>query len=88
MTSQALGGGEFALRLVSRQRVAPLYWRSNTHTHTYGMKHKSTSVKNPQAKTILECIHAVVENKLRTSELDMADLVKASDIDIFLTDAA
>ncbi len=27
-------GGEFALRLVSRQRVAPLYWRSDTHTYT------------------------------------------------------
>jgi hypothetical protein len=34
MTLQALGGGEFALRLVSRQRVAPLYCRSRTHTHT------------------------------------------------------
>ncbi len=29
-----VGGGEFALQLVSRQRVAPLYWRSDTHTHT------------------------------------------------------
>jgi hypothetical protein len=29
-----VGGGEFALRLVSPQRVAPLYWRSDTHTHT------------------------------------------------------
>jgi hypothetical protein len=29
MTSQALGGGEFALRLVSRQRAAPLH----THGH-------------------------------------------------------
>jgi hypothetical protein len=28
-----VGGGEFAMRLVSRQRVAPLYWRSDTHTH-------------------------------------------------------
>jgi hypothetical protein len=28
-----VGGGEFALRLVLRQRVAPLYWRSDTHTH-------------------------------------------------------
>jgi hypothetical protein len=27
-------GGEFALRLVSRQRVAPPYWRSDAHTHT------------------------------------------------------
>jgi hypothetical protein len=30
-----VGGGEFALQLVSRQRVAPLYWRSDTHTHTH-----------------------------------------------------
>ena len=30
-----VGGGEFALRLVSRQRVAPLYWRSRTHTYTH-----------------------------------------------------
>ncbi len=29
-----VGGGEFALRLALRQRVAPLYWRSDTHTHT------------------------------------------------------
>ncbi len=39
MTLQALGEGEFALRLVSRQRVAPLYWRSRTHTHTYVRSH-------------------------------------------------
>ena len=30
-----VGGGEFALRLVPRQRVAPLYWRSSSHTHTH-----------------------------------------------------
>jgi hypothetical protein len=30
-----VGGGEFALRLASRQKVAPLYWRSDTHTHTH-----------------------------------------------------
>jgi hypothetical protein len=29
-----IGGGEFNLQLVLRQRVAPLYWRSDTHTHT------------------------------------------------------
>jgi hypothetical protein len=33
MTLQALGGGEFALRLVPRQRAAPLYWRTSSHTH-------------------------------------------------------
>ncbi len=28
-----VGEGEFALQLVLHQRVAPLYWRSDTHTH-------------------------------------------------------
>jgi hypothetical protein len=28
-----VGGGKFALQLVLHQRVAPLYWRSDTHTH-------------------------------------------------------
>ena len=47
-----------------------------------------TSVKNPQANAILERIHAVLRSMLRTSELDMAKTVKASDIDIFSSDAA
>jgi hypothetical protein len=47
-----------------------------------------TSVKNPQANAILECIHAVPGNMLRTSKLDMAEMVKPSDIDAFLSDAA
>ncbi len=54
----------------------------------YGTKRKPTSVKNPQANAILEHIHAVLENVLRTSELDMAKTVKPSDIDVFLSDAA
>jgi hypothetical protein len=52
------------------------------------MKRKPTIVKNPQANAILERIHAVLGNMLRTSELDMAKMVKASDIDVFLSDAA
>ena len=55
---------------------------------THGVKHKPTSVKNPQANAILERIHGVLGNMLRTSELDMAESVKASDIDVFLSDAA
>jgi hypothetical protein len=54
---------------------------------TYGIKRKPTSVKNPQANAKLERIHAVLGNMLRTSELNMAELVKASDIDVFLSDA-
>ncbi len=52
------------------------------------MKHTPTSVKNPHANAILEHIHAVLGNMLHTSELDMAKTVKASDIDVFLSDAA
>jgi hypothetical protein len=55
---------------------------------SYGIKHKLASVKNPQANAILERIHAVPGNMLRTSELDMAEMATASDIDVFLSDAA
>ncbi len=55
---------------------------------TYGIKCKLTSIKNPRANALLECIHAVFTNMLRTAELDMAESVNASDIDIFLADAA
>jgi hypothetical protein len=56
--------------------------------NTYGIKHKQISVKNPQANAILEGIHAVLGNMSRTSELDMAKMVKPSDIEAFLSDAA
>ncbi len=56
--------------------------------NTYGIKHKPISIKNPQANAILEHIHGVLWNMLRTSKLDMAELVKASDINVFLSDAA
>ncbi len=52
------------------------------------IKRQPTSVKNPQGNAILERIHAVLGNMLRTSELDLAKTVKASDIDVFLPDAA
>jgi hypothetical protein len=55
---------------------------------TYGIKCMRTSVKNPQANAILERICAVFTNVLRTAELDMAKLVKASNIDVFLSEAA
>jgi hypothetical protein len=40
---------------------------------TYGIKHKPTSVKNPQANAILEHIHAVVVNMLCTAEINVAN---------------
>jgi hypothetical protein len=52
---------------------------------TYGIKRKLTSVKNPQANAILEQVHQVIMAMLRTSELDMAASVDASDVDTFLT---
>ncbi len=54
----------------------------------YGIKHKPTSVKKPQANAILERIHAVLMNMLRTAEIDMSDSVKTSYINFFLIDAA
>jgi hypothetical protein len=54
---------------------------------TYGKKRKPISIKNPQANAMLEHIHAVFTNMLCTAELNMAKLVNASDINIFLVDA-
>jgi hypothetical protein len=59
-----------------------------TLCETYGMKRKPTSVKNLQANAVLERIYAVFTNIICTAELDMAKLVKASDIDVFLSDTA
>jgi hypothetical protein len=55
---------------------------------TYGVKCKPASIKNPQANAILEHIHAVFTNMLHTAQLDMTELVNASNIDIFLADVA
>eukprot|EP00804_Cyclotella_cryptica_P024331 CCRYP_015299-RA/>CCRYP_015299-RA protein AED:0.44 eAED:0.44 QI:0/0/0/1/0/0/2/0/139 len=52
------------------------------------MKHKPTSIKNPQANAILERMHQVIMTMLRAAELDMANTVAPSDIADFLTDAA
>ena len=59
-----------------------------TLCHTYRVKHKPTSIKNPQANAILEWVHQVLMAMVRTSEIDMADSVAPSDIDAVLTDAA
>ncbi|KAL3801987.1 LOW QUALITY PROTEIN: hypothetical protein HJC23_010331, partial [Cyclotella cryptica] len=46
-----------------------------------------TSAKNPQANAIPERVHQVIMTMLRTTELNMAATVVASDIDVFLTNA-
>jgi hypothetical protein len=54
---------------------------------TYGVKRKPISIKNPTVNAILERIHAMITNMLRTAKLNMAKSVNASDINIFLSDA-
>ena len=55
---------------------------------TYGLEVKPTSVKNPQANAVLERIHGVFGDMMRTSELDMRDSAEPKDVDEFLTNAA
>ena len=55
---------------------------------TYGIKRKATSVKNPQSNAILERIHGVLGNMLRTSGLDMSDDLSPETVDDFLVNAA
>jgi hypothetical protein len=45
-------------------------------------------VKNPRANGILERVHQVVGQMLRTAELDMANSVTPDDVDVFLDNAA
>jgi hypothetical protein len=55
---------------------------------SYGIKRKSTMVKNPWANGILERVHRVLGQMLRTAELDMAASVTPDDVDVFLDNAA
>ena len=50
---------------------------------SYGIKRR-----NPQANAILERVHQVIGQMLRTLELDMADSVSPDNVDIFLDNAA
>jgi hypothetical protein len=45
-------------------------------------------VKNPRANGILERVHQVLGQMLRTAELDMADSVTPNDVNVFLDNAA
>jgi hypothetical protein len=55
---------------------------------TYGIKRKPTTVKIPQANTILEHSHQVLGQMLRTSKLDIAETITPDDVDVFLDNAA
>jgi hypothetical protein len=55
---------------------------------SYGIKHKPTMIRNPQANAICERVHQVLGTTMHTSELDMADSVYPADIDTFIDNAA
>ena len=55
---------------------------------SYQLKRKPTTVKNPQANAILEHMHGVLADMMRTSDINMSQTVDPDDIDAFLTNAA
>ncbi len=55
---------------------------------SYAIKHKPTMVKNSQTNTILERVHQVLRQMLRTAEVDMADSVTPDDVNVFLDNVA
>jgi hypothetical protein len=59
-----------------------------TLCNSYGIKHEPTTIKNPHAYAICECIHQVLGTIIHTSEIDMAESVEPADIDIFNNNAA
>ena len=55
---------------------------------SYSIKRKPTTVKNPRANAVLERVHGVFGDMMRTAGLDMADTVNDDMIDQFLDSAA
>ena len=55
---------------------------------SYGLNHKPTSVRNPQANAVFEWVHQTIIMMLCTAELYMAETVSESDIADFLTNVA
>jgi hypothetical protein len=55
---------------------------------SYGLRHKPTSVQNPQPNAKSEHVHQTIMAMLCTSEIDTADTINESDIADFLTNAA
>ena len=57
-------------------------------TDSFAIKHKPTTVKNPQANSILERVHQIVMNRICTSELDMQDTCEPQMIDKILSNVS
>jgi hypothetical protein len=55
---------------------------------SYNIKRRPTTVKNPQANAILESVHGVFADMLRTSDLEGSDDLSAETVDDFVVNAA
>jgi hypothetical protein len=55
---------------------------------SFNIKRKPTTVKNPQANAIIERVHGVIGDMMRTRELDMSPTVEDTMIEDFLVDAS
>jgi len=55
---------------------------------SYSLKRKPTTIKNPQANAILERIHGVIGDMMRTSSLDNDTTITPNMVDEFLSNAA
>ena len=54
----------------------------------HGIKHSTTSARNPQGNSIIERIHQVLTNTLRTFELEKRELNEKDPFKKFLTATA
>ena len=55
---------------------------------SFNIKRKPTTVKNPQANAIIERIHGVIGDMMRTRQLDMSETIEDTMIEDPLVDAA
>ena len=54
----------------------------------YGIKRKPTTIKNPTANAVLERMHGVMGNMMRTRQLDGQEMLTEDNIDDFIINAA
>ena len=55
---------------------------------SFGLKKKPTTIRNPCANAILERMHLVIENMLRTAKIDMSETITENDVAQFLSNAS
>ena len=55
---------------------------------SFNIKRRPTTVKNPQANAIIERVHGVIGDMMRTRDLDMSETVEDTMIEDFLVDTA